>query len=60
MRLLPHAARPIISKMLTVDFRERATIKEILADEWFTDIKYCTMDEDGNTINDPGHHHTIV
>ncbi len=60
MRLLPHAARPIISKMLTVDFRERATIKEIVADEWFTDIKYCTMDEDGNTINDPGHHHTIV
>lgn len=60
MRLLPHAARPIISKMLAVDISERATMKDILNDEWFIDIKYCTMDDDGNTINDPSHHHTIV
>ena len=60
MRLLPHASRPIISKMLTIDIKNRATMKEILNDEWFLDIKYCTIDEDGNTINDPGHNHTIV
>lgn len=60
MRLLPHAARPIISKMLAIELEQRATMKDILADEWFQEIKYCTMDEDGNTINDPSHTHTIV
>lgn len=60
MRLLPHASRPIISKMLSVNVEDRATMKDIFADEWFNEIKYCTIDEDGKTINDPGHHHTIV
>lgn len=60
MRLLPHASRPIISKILSVDISTRATMKEILNDEWFQEIKYCTIDEDGNTINDPSHTHTIV
>lgn len=60
MRLLPHAARPLISKMLTVDISSRATMEDILADEWFSSIKYCTVDDEGHTINDPGHRHTIV
>lgn len=60
MRLLPHASRPIISRMLSVDVSKRATMQDILNDEWFSDIKYCTIDKDGHTVNDPGHHHTIV
>ncbi|QPG73177.1 hypothetical protein FOA43_000483 [Brettanomyces nanus] len=60
MRLLPHASRPLISRMLCVDPKKRATIDEILADSWFNDIKYCTIDKEGNVINDPGHHHTII
>lgn len=60
MRLLPHASRPIISKMLSVDLASRATMKEILMDEWFNEIKFCTVDSDGKTINDPGHVHTVV
>lgn len=60
MRLLPHAARPIISKMLAVNVKDRATMKQILADEWFDQILYCTVDADGKTINAPGHHHTVV
>lgn len=60
MRLLPHASRPLISKMLSVDVNTRATIDDIFADEWFNQIKYCTMDNDGHVINEPGHHHTIV
>ena len=60
MRLLPNASRPLISKMLSVDVSTRATIDDIFADEWFNQIKYCTMDNDGHVINEPGHHHTIV
>ncbi|GAV29930.1 hypothetical protein PMKS-003436 [Pichia membranifaciens] len=60
MRLLPHAARPVISRMLAVKIEDRATMKDILADEWFKEIKYCTIDEEGRTISDPSHHHTIV
>lgn len=60
LRLLPHAARPIISKMLAVKVSERATMKEILDDEWFKEIKFCTVDDNGDTINDPGHQHTVV
>lgn len=60
MRLLPHAARPIMSRMLDTNPNTRATMDDIFADEWFNEIKYCTIDEDGNTINDPGHQHTTV
>ncbi|CUM66454.1 uncharacterized protein PRCAT00004118001 [Priceomyces carsonii] len=43
MRLLPHASRPIIHKMLQIDPKKRATLKEIFEDEWIKDIKCCTM-----------------
>lgn len=43
MRLLPHASRPIISKMLQVDPHKRATIEDIYNDEWVKDITCCTL-----------------
>lgn len=43
MRLLPHVARPIIHKMLQTDPHKRATIEEILADDWIKGIKCCTL-----------------
>lgn len=43
MRLLPHVSRPIIYKMLQVDPTKRATIEEILEDEWISSIKCCTL-----------------
>lgn len=43
MRLLPHASRPIISKMLQVDPHKRATIEDIYNDEWVKEIKCCTL-----------------
>lgn len=43
MRLLPHVSRPIIYKMLQVDPTKRATIEEILEDEWISGIKCCTL-----------------
>lgn len=45
MRLLPHASRPIISRMLQIDPRKRASLEEILLDEWIRDIKCCTLNK---------------
>ena len=45
MRLLPHASRPIISKMLQVDSHKRATLEDILNNEWIKEIKCCTLNK---------------
>lgn len=60
MRLLPHASRPIISKMLTVDPNNRATLDDVFQDEWFSSIIPCTINKKGETVHAPGHHHTFV
>jgi serine/threonine protein kinase len=76
MRLLPHASRPIIHKMLQVDPTKRATFEEIMADPWIKEIKCCTVEQkltsgkaiDSNDFDDdeivipgtPTHEHTIV
>lgn len=74
MRLLPHASRPIILKMLAISPLKRATIEEIMADEWISSIKCCTLrpskkvsdvniEEDEDVVlvkGEPAHEHTIV
>ncbi|QFZ27374.1 putative serine threonine-kinase [Clavispora lusitaniae] len=72
MRLLPHASRPIISKMLQIDPTKRATMEEILSDEWIESIHCCTLQSTttGDNIEEeedlvfvrgtPAHEHTIV
>lgn len=76
MRLLPHASRPIIRKMLQIDPFKRATLEDILADEFIREIKCCTLKKCVNTNNDvaicseeeeevavrgtPVHEHTLV
>lgn len=75
MRLLPHASRPIIHKMLQLDPAKRATLDEIFEDEWMKEIKCCTLqkvshhdgaasidDEDEEVLvkGVPPHEHTIV
>lgn len=60
LRLLPHASRPLLSRMLEVDPCKRATMEEICHDEWYSSIPSCTMDERKNVIRAAGHHHTIV
>ncbi|SMN22103.1 similar to Saccharomyces cerevisiae YOR267C HRK1 Protein kinase implicated in activation of the plasma membrane H(+)-ATPase Pma1p in response to glucose metabolism [Maudiozyma saulgeensis] len=61
LRLLPHASRPIISKILLIDPQARATFKDIYDDEWFDSIPTCTMDIDKKTVQRAqGHHHTLV
>ena len=76
MRLLPHAARPVISRLLEVDPKKRATMEEILEDEWIKEIQCCTVksvskstdatldiieDDDEVLVKGvPPHEHTIV
>lgn len=54
MRLLPHASRPIIFKMLQVDPRRRATLEEILQDEWIKEIQCCTMKRITKSVDNIG------
>lgn len=71
MRLLPHSSRPIIHKMLQIDPHKRASIEEILADEWIKEIECCTLkvvegknsEDEEDTVFVPGsppHEHTVV
>lgn len=61
LRLLPHASRPIVSRILFIDPTKRATFKDMYDDEWFQSIPTCTMDIDKKTIQRAtGHHHTLV
>jgi len=61
LRLLPHAARPILSRFLLIDPTTRATFEDIYNDEWFNSIPTCTMDIDKKTVQRAqGHHHTLV
>ncbi|CUM55621.1 uncharacterized protein AC631_02880 [Debaryomyces fabryi] len=76
MRLLPHASRPIIRKMLQIDPHKRASLEEIMADEFVREIKSCTLKKFIHANNDrvpcneeeeeivvkgtPAHEHTLV
>lgn len=73
MRLLPHASRPIILKMLQISPLRRATIEDIMNDEWVQSIECCTLkpskqvsvenieEEDVILVKgEPKHEHTIV
>ncbi|ODV58253.1 putative serine/threonine protein kinase HRK1, partial [Ascoidea rubescens DSM 1968] len=59
MRLLPHASRQIISRILEIDPEKRATMKEIYADPWFQSILFCSEDEHEKPVNALNHNHTI-
>lgn len=61
MRILPHASRPLISKMLTIDVSKRATMQDIYSDSWFQNISACTVDPKTNqAITGASHTHTVV
>ena len=60
-RLLPHGCRPIISRMLSINPKERPALTEIMADPWVQSIDNCTVDPLTNkTVRAKGHHHTVV
>ncbi|AGO12780.1 AaceriADR313Wp [[Ashbya] aceris (nom. inval.)] len=44
LKLLPRATRPLISRMLDLDPRKRASIREVIQDPWFVSIEACDRD----------------
>ncbi|KAI1919454.1 Nitrogen permease reactivator protein [Ophidiomyces ophidiicola] len=59
LRLLPRDSRQIISRMLKVNPRERATLEEVLSDDWVRTREVCRQEESGQVINAPNHTHVL-
>ena len=60
LRLLPRESRYVIVRMLRINPRERATLDDVLADEWIQSIQACRQGPTGEAINAPGHTHVLV
>jgi hypothetical protein len=45
--------------MLKVDPHERATMEEVLEDEWCSSCAVCSQDENGKVYQAPGHGHVL-
>ncbi|KAF2860974.1 Pkinase-domain-containing protein [Piedraia hortae CBS 480.64] len=59
LRLLPRESRPIISRMLDLNPRTRATMDEILHDPWVQNSLVCRQEENGTIVSAPNHTHTL-
>lgn len=59
LRLLPRESRYIIGRMLKVSVNDRATLDDILTDEWVRNIKACQQEVTGEVIKAPGHTHVL-
>jgi serine/threonine protein kinase len=59
LRILPRESRHIIGRMLKVDPKERATMDEVMADEWVMETPVCSQEEQGEVRRAPGHEHTM-
>ncbi|RAL00914.1 Pkinase-domain-containing protein [Aspergillus ibericus CBS 121593] len=59
LRLLPRESRYIIGRMLKVSVKERATLDDVLTDEWVRNIKACQQELSGEVIRAPGHTHVL-
>lgn len=59
LRILPRESRYIIGRMLKVHPKERATLDEVLADDWVRNIQACEQDGSGKIFNAPNHTHVL-
>lgn len=59
LRVLPRETRVLIGRMLKLDPRERATVDDLLADEWVKTCLVCQQQESGEIINAPNHTHVL-
>ena len=59
LRIIPRESRHIIGRMLKVDPKERATMDEIISDDWVMETPVCTQEEQGEVRRAPGHEHTL-
>lgn len=59
LRILPRESRWIIGRMLKPNPKDRATLEEVLTDDWVVSIKVCRQEESGKVIKAPGHEHVL-
>ncbi|KAJ5488941.1 Serine/threonine-protein kinase oca2 [Penicillium diatomitis] len=59
LRILPRESRYIIGRMLKVNPSERATLEEVLADEWVRNIMNCQQEDSGEVIGASNHTHVL-
>lgn len=59
LRILPRESRNIIGRMLKVDPKERATLDEVLADDWVRNIATCQQEVNGEVIPAKNHTHVL-
>jgi serine/threonine protein kinase len=59
LRLLPRESRHIMGRMLQIDPRDRATLAEVLDDNWVANTVICRQELSGKVIKATGHTHTL-
>ena len=59
LRILPRESRHIIGRMLKVDPVERASMDEVLEDDWVLATPVCEQEDQGRVIRAKGHTHTL-
>lgn len=59
LRILPRETRYIIGRMLKVDPRERATLEEVLEDDWVRCSEICYQDQNGDVVHADNHDHIL-
>lgn len=59
LRLLPRESRHIVGMMLKLNPRERATLKDVLSDDWVCKSAVCSQDESGRVCKAGEHTHTL-
>ena len=59
LRLLPRESRYIIGRMLDTEPSCRATLDEVMDDDWVSTRPYCRQEEGGRVIHAEGHTHIL-
>ena len=59
LRILPRESRYIIGRMLKVAVNNRASLDEVLTDEWVQNIQVCEQKETGEILNASNHTHIL-
>lgn len=60
LRILPRESRYIIGRMLKVAVSQRATLDEVLTDDWIRNIQVCQQDEiTGEIVKATNHTHIL-
>ncbi|OAX77613.1 HAL protein kinase [Emergomyces africanus] len=59
LRLLPRETRPLIAHMLKINPRERATLQNVLADQWVRSCEVCYQKENGAVVHATNHTHVL-